>query len=147
MFAHVVENFKVYYDILCFKNKSWNVNCKVCVKKVNTENSIMSCRLIVQLNLNLKRLNSHLEWFSWSNLHWSQIIHEILCLLNDVLKAGHYFKYDTVLKWYFTLMAEWKPKQNMLCQKDFVSELESEMWFMGKQCFKVGARISLNLNA
>lgn len=37
MFAHVVENFKVYYDILCFKNKSWKVNCKVCVKKVNTE--------------------------------------------------------------------------------------------------------------
>lgn len=56
MFAHV-ENFKVCVS----KVKVKKVNCKVCFKKVDTENSIMSCRL--KVHLNLRGLNSRLEYF------------------------------------------------------------------------------------
>lgn len=51
-----------FTKIFCVsKVKVMKVNCKVCVKKVDTENSIMSCRLIVQLNS--RGLHSHLEYF------------------------------------------------------------------------------------
>lgn len=53
-----------FTKIFCVsKVKVKKVNCKVCFKKVNTENSIMSCRLKVHLNLRGLNINSRLEYF------------------------------------------------------------------------------------
>lgn len=51
-----------FIKIFCvLKVKVKKVNCKVCFKKVDIENSIMFCRLKVYLNL--RGINSRFEYF------------------------------------------------------------------------------------
>lgn len=54
----ILKFIKIFFVL---KVKVKKVNCKVCVKKVNIENSIMFCRLKVYLNL--RGFNSCFEYF------------------------------------------------------------------------------------